>query len=288
MKKVSKILVMLAIFGLSVSANAQSTPEAIIKQCPDLPSVANLVASNDDKAKTTIEGFHAKIDELLRRVEKENDSKVAIAGTAGKTDAEKIAKQMTGHSIEELENMSQEDMEKMAQQLIAQQMAAVGKGNTQAKAEDAKSLLEAQTELREINERWQKIDELCINEIKEIAKKIDDIYVKYQKQIDAVPMSGMAFGIEPVYLESEIEQIRKFKNQRDTECYTLWRAQISKIQERIKSKLADVKRYDELSVITLSAQGLTSAAKAMPSIGLSIAEQYLSYTERVTSLPNKE
>jgi hypothetical protein len=189
---------------------------------------------------------------------------------------------MTGHSVAELENMSEEELRKMAMQMMS-----TGTGNMPTKATDAGALIEAQNDINKINERWLDLDRLCRKETEEIADKIEGLYVKYQKQIDAVPMSGMAFGVEPVYLESEIQQIESLKRQRDTECFTLWRAHIAKMQGRIKSKMADVKRYDEAYATTLSSSGMTSTAKVAPSSGLTVAEQYINCAKEVTSLPKK-
>ena len=114
-----KQMTVLAMFALTaISAQAQSTPEAIIGQCPDLPSVATLAASPDNQAaQAAKEAFFAKIAALRESGKKASERVSNAAGTAARNDAERVAQQQTGRSVAELQNMSAAEAEAMGRQL---------------------------------------------------------------------------------------------------------------------------------------------------------------------------
>ncbi|MDR0825408.1 MAG: hypothetical protein LBN74_09965, partial [Prevotella sp.] len=355
-----KQIIILLLCALPFGAAAQTTPEAIIGQCPNLPSVAHLAARFDNEtAQAAIQEFFDELKVVREAAIKA--SELAQEGTkeAAISDAERIAKQETGKSVTELQNMSDAEAQAMAQKLVGQKMSAAGLGNMSLKdlqALEGKSNAEimatmtgnidfgltpqeikamegmsdkqieaymkkgdrmqrmqaagvnaagspkikqtdAQTkkalsqtaivdEINRIKERWNDIDNLCKKETQEVAVKIAEIKKRYRSQIDAIPRSGLIAGHESVYTQSEEKAVTRLRIACDTECYTLWRNQISKIQGRIKTKMPDAYRMDELTSQSFAAGGMTAMGKInIHGYVYSIADQYLDIAANVTSLP---
>jgi hypothetical protein len=143
MKRVRFLLVMLALLTVS-TAQAQNTPEALIRQCPDLPSVDYLMVTNVqyamslhgqpfkekvEKAHETIQKFLDDIDTLKQKGEAALAPIKAAVEAGAKKDADRIAKQVTGRSTEQLENMSDKELEAMANSMVSQRISAAGLGN---------------------------------------------------------------------------------------------------------------------------------------------------------------
>jgi hypothetical protein len=293
----------------AISAKAQTTPQAIIGQCPDLPSVANLAASSDNEAaNAAIDAFQGQLNRLRDKVREANKRESDVASAAARQDAERITKEKTGKSVNEIQNMSAAQQEALGRQLAGQQLSSMGLGNmsmADLEALEGKSdeeiiatfskvkptvspngaiPAEVNTgELRKIQEQWSEIDLLNNKEIQEVAQKIAEIQERYRPQIEAIPHSNL---LGNAYNKSEEAAYNKLASARDSECYTLWRNQVGKIQGRIKTKLADAPRYDELTAQSFASGGLTSTAKVdMQGAAWSIANEYLNATASITNLP---
>ncbi len=353
-----KILFTTIITLAALTARAQATPEALIGQCPSMPSVAVLAAAygNDDAALARVEEFSGQIRRLQEKCRQESERGVEAAAMS---DAERIAKQQTGHSIAELENMSEAQLLAAANQMAGKKIAAAGLGNMslsdlqalegksdeeimkaftggtalggltpeelkamenmtdkqaeaylqqgdrmqriqaaadspQAKARmaeagqqaaKAKSQTDIAAAMKKITDRWAEIDRLNNKEMEDVVLQIDAVCKRYDAQIKAVPRSALLHGHVDIYSESEERTVRNLSSARDSECFTLWSNQISKMQGRLKTKLADVPEYDALLKQQMAGGGMTATAKVMPSMGLDIAAQYLSTTAGVTSYP---
>ncbi|MDR1678811.1 MAG: hypothetical protein LBR81_03440, partial [Prevotellaceae bacterium] len=300
MKSLKLLSVSLAILVCS-SVQAQNTPEAIIGQCPFLPSVADLSNQSDNPV---ITDFDNQIEFLRKKSKEAIDKRSGGIEAATMQDAEKMTQQMTGRSVSQLQNMSKAEQQAMGQQMAQQQLAAAGMGNMsmadlqalsgksdeemmavmmsgsanstgltaaelkamenmtdaqieaymkqgdrmqrmqaaastpQAKKQQAEaqaaskkgmSAQQISTEIQQINSRWQDIDKLNAKETAEAARKIAEIQARYNKQINAIPRSALAGGHESTYSESEQKAVSKLYSARDTECYTLWRNQVSQM-----------------------------------------------------------
>jgi phage host-nuclease inhibitor protein Gam len=363
MKKVNfKLMAVLAMFAIvAISAQAQTTPEAIIGQCPDLPSVAHLAAPSDNQAAfAALDAFRGKIAALREKKKKTGDRISAGTRESAISDTERIVRQTTGRSVTEIQNMSEAEKQAMGQQLAQKQLAAAGMGNmsmeqlqalagksddeiaaamtaggmtvggltpeelkamekmtdaqraaymqqgdrmqrmqaaaptaqqqrnARTQARNAQSQANASADLKRITDRWQEIDRLNEKETREVAAKCAEISAKYDPQIAAIVSKGYFDGLT-TYTAEETKaagkRVAALRQACNTESYTLWRNQVAKMQGRIKTKMADVARYDELMAQSLSSGGMTSTAKAMPSIGFEIAGQYLDVASSVTSLP---
>jgi hypothetical protein len=135
MKKVKFLLA-----GLILSCSmtqAQNSPEGIIGQCPDLLSsaiIANHRTYNSDKGEK-VQAYHNKIREL-----KERNDALVVETTGSEADiakyqqqsvaaGEKHAKQMTGKSLSQLQNMSKAEKKAVAKEAANKQLQAVGLGN---------------------------------------------------------------------------------------------------------------------------------------------------------------
>ncbi|MCL2133646.1 MAG: hypothetical protein FWH39_04830, partial [Bacteroidales bacterium] len=286
------------------------------------------------------------------------DRASAGAEVAARSDADRMTQQTIGRSVNEIQNMSDAQLEAFAQQQTSARMSAAGLGNmsiaqlealgsksddeimatllgsganntgltaeeimamekmndrqreaymnqgdrkqrvqaaanspqaqnqraqAQTQAASAQAQAQVSAELKQISDRWQEIDRLNQQETEEVAQKIMEIHARYDPQVAAVRRTGGSHG--DAYTEAEQRTVNSLNAARFTECYTLWRNQVGKMQGRIKTKLADVARYDELTAQSIRASGGTATAQKMPSIGFSIAGQYLDATSSVTTLP---
>jgi hypothetical protein len=153
MKTIKILLANLALLFVCGAMQAQVTPQAVIGQCPDLPSAATLAtAANDSEsaAYRTVSEFLERIKALDKQYAGSNDASLNIseaelssAMTQHVADTEKQLKAKTGKSIAEIQSMSSAEQEalgkKMQQQALKdveqrmagaqQQMAAAGMGN---------------------------------------------------------------------------------------------------------------------------------------------------------------
>ena len=128
---------LMVVFGCG-GMQAQSTPDAIIRQCPDLPSVAQL-ATPDNAA---IDDFLGQISNLHQKLSQIADNEEKARKTAMLSDAEQLTLKTTGHSVGQIQNMSGAEMEALTQQLASQRMSSAGLGNMtleQLQALDGKS-----------------------------------------------------------------------------------------------------------------------------------------------------
>jgi hypothetical protein len=122
---------MFALLLLTYSVmRAQTMPEAIIGQTPDLPSAQTLAKGGDE-----LDEFVAQIKQLSKRNEaglsKQLPSEAEIATTQQKAvaDAEAQAKQLTGKSIAELQNLSDAEAQAVARKAADKQLKTAGLGN---------------------------------------------------------------------------------------------------------------------------------------------------------------
>jgi hypothetical protein len=119
---------------ISGTAQAQSTPEAIIGQTPGFPPAATLAAAkngNDQPAAyQVINSFVEKIETL--RKQNEQDGGGISAESREKVQAqvmansEKLFKQMTGKSISELENLSEAEQQAVIEEITEQYLSSMG------------------------------------------------------------------------------------------------------------------------------------------------------------------
>ena len=297
MKKVANtVLVTVALSLICGKAMMQTTPEAYIKQCPDLPSVANLAAPYENEAaKKAVQTFENNLSTLQNKLEAAIESAKEAEDKANMQDSERIEKQLGANkgsaekAIAALENKSAEEIVNAALSgnlnlgdLLAGSMDLMSnEGQVEA------MMLSAQNPIKmeEISSKWNDTDGLIKKERKEVIAKLNEIREKYEKQIKAVPCTGPSGEMGPTYTKSEEATLNKLMQSEREECFTLWRAHIVKTQERVKSKLTDVPKYDQYLIQMLTASGQTASAKAAMSSGFLVAKQYLEISNSVTSLP---
>ena len=110
----------------SIALSGAATPEAIIKQCPALPAVKQLVDGiNTYASGPEIDAFHAKIEALRENAKRNVEVADKATEAVAREDGDRIARRFTGRSLDELENMNEADTEAM----INQHLAASGLGN---------------------------------------------------------------------------------------------------------------------------------------------------------------
>ncbi len=340
--------------GMAATVRAQTTPEALIGQCPSLPAVSTLAAwatsSDNQAAQQAIDAFLDKINALNEKGNQMAERMMPGIQAAAMSDADRVARQQTGKSIQEIQGMSDRQLEAFANQQAASRLSSAGLGgmslsqlqSLEGKSEEeilnalsgsvtgmtgltAKELkamenmtekqaeaylkqgdrmqrmqaaaarqpqiqpsadprLDQAEELQRITDRWTEIDRLNAQEAEQTVQKIYEIQARYQPRIDAIKPTGVMHDTE-IFTESEARARQGLAMAMNSECYTLWCNRISNAQGRIKTKLADVDNYDRINSQLLAAGGGAATAKVMPSIGYSIAGQYLSLASSVTTLP---
>jgi hypothetical protein len=361
MKQTKLLLLCAVLLTGGATLRAQITPEALIGQCPDLPSASTLVAySTDDEntaAQQAIQTFRDQIAALKERAKKESNRVSDIAGTAARSDAERLTQQMTGKSVTEVQNMSKADTEAMGMQMVQKQLKSAGLGNMsladlqalEGKSEDEivaamsgggvtmgglrpdelkalegmneqqaaaymqqgdrmqrmqqsydpSALKKSQeagrkaaanqqigNDMKQINDRWAEIDRLMEKETAEVGAQLEQIGEKYLPELHALAARYGDGKVDatPAEIEAASARMKVLRVAMKTEQAPVWRNHIAKMQSRIKSKLADGPRMDDLYAQSLGISGMNELAKVgMQPYSYSIAGDYLDMARQVTN-----
>lgn len=217
----------------------------------------------------------------LKSLEGKSDDEVINAMTGGKglavgglTDAEVRAMQGITPAQREA-YMKQGD--RMERAKAAGQSQAAPRSMTPAQAQTYAAQGQPDPELKRIADRWAEIDRVNAKEKADVMERIHAVYAVYIPQIEAIKPTGLSHGTD-VYTESEEKAMESLREAMRSECFTLWRNLMSAMQGRIKTKMADVPRYD----------ALRRSEIAPPSYGYEIASQYLDVAASVTAYPVPE
>jgi hypothetical protein len=152
--------------------------------------------------------------------------------------------------------------------------------NVTTQSRNAQAQAGVVAEMKRITDRWAEIDRLNAEQTQDVAVKCAEITARYAPQIAAVPRSDKQKDGD-YYTESEQRAVSRLSIAEFSEKLTLWRNLVSTMQGRIKTKMADVARYNELSAQTMASGGVT----AISYMRYQIASDYLDLTESVTILP---
>ena len=291
MKRMKSLLAILTLLLFAVTVQAQVTPQAIIGQAPALPSVNNLVVTNVsydkslhgapfeekvDNAYTAIKTFHDNIGALEEKSRETAKPVEAAIGGAKKQEADRLAKQMTGRSTAQLQNMNEKQMEAMGSDLVAQRLAAAGLGNmslADLKALEGKSQEEvmaslgnanptqagtppkataAQTketaDLERINKQKMNIQVLNNQTTDEALVELKKIYDKHsealtkRKEIAREYFEGYMDHRQYTHDQYAVAQ-RDYESVQEaylTESYTYWLGVVASMQERTREMIAQV------------------------------------------------
>lgn len=316
--------------NVSAPQPVKITPQEIIDQCLDLPSVETLVLTHMDyeprvyeppflekveRAHKAIDGFRDQIKLLHKQRDEIGEAANAAVETAGKQDADRIARQQTGRSADQLRNQSDKQTEAMAGDMVAKRMAEQGLGNmslADLQALEGKSDEEimkamegvtptqvgtpqqqagkaaAEAGLIRIRDRWAAIDREISESLPEVTEAFKVTYEEYREELnekaaivreyyegytDHKQYSHEQYAAAQRNLDSLLEKYL-------TTCFHLWSGHVRWMQERVKTKMADVAEYDRLL-----AQTMTVGGSALPSVGYDVAGQYLDMANGITMPP---
>jgi hypothetical protein len=156
--------------------------------------------------------------------------------------------------------------------------------NVRSQTRKAQAKVDVVAEMKRITDRWAEIDRLNDNDMQALAPKFDEIAAKYRPEMNKIAAKYFDGKVDatPEEIEAASERHLKLQQAMATENYTLRRSVLPKLQGRIKTKMADVARYDELYAQSMASGGMTATAQHIPSIGFEIARQYLDMTESIT------
>jgi hypothetical protein len=335
-----KLTALIAIFALCASfARAQTTPETIIMHCPDHLTAWDLALLDVYPAEGTLtekvldaqnskDTFYEKIrllHEIRKDIEKKDD---ANAEVAAKKDADRLVRQQTGgHSIEQVQNMSDAERMKMANGMVSEKLGAMGLGNmslgdlqalegksdeeimkamsgivpaqigaqTNKQADNAVAQVAAQAELKKIQDKWAEIDRLCNQDIANAQTQLKAIYEKYRVALKEKSVILLPFQDGKVDQElfdngykAALGNYRAVMYDYLVACYEDWDETLAVVKARIRSKLADVPRFDELMAKNMSLNGMTATSRTLSSTGYDIAAEYLNAAASIISPPLPE
>ena len=263
-----------------------ATPVEIIRQCPALPSVKQLVNSiNIHASGSEVEAFEAQVVTLRDNAKSILESADQEAQTASDQDADRVAKQFTGYSQTEMDKMSEAEQEAM----VSKMLSSMGMGETlDQSGMDAEEIMKTNTELQSINKRWREFALQNEKDEKEAERQIAAIDAKYAPKVFAIKPTKWVSGEDARYdfTDAELKAREDLIVACRTEQFTLWRNHTVKMQERIKTVIDnEVPHYDELMKQHLIATGMTSSAPLTPSAGYNFAIDYLYTAGSVTQLP---
>jgi hypothetical protein len=276
-------VIMIACLAAAIAAQAQNTPEALIRQCPVLPLIDNLMVTNVqyamslhgepfrekvDSAHQAIKRFHDGISALEQQGAQATEPIRAVVEAGARNNADNIARQMTGRSAEQLENMSDKELEAMAGGMVSQRISAAGLGNmsiADLQALDGKSEAEimkamgnakpaqagaapkataTQNKEREAVERIEgearRIRALNDLTVRGAREDLKDIYNKYSEHL--IKRGKRASEMFEGYMDHRqfthdqyaVAQ-REYENVQEqylTECFTHWLGMVTYMQER--------------------------------------------------------
>ncbi len=269
--------------GTGVQTAAGQTPQQLIDRCPAFPSLDYLmaiydgVAIYDEQRKAdawqAIETFNREIDALRqqgRDIAKEQKAAwVPGARKDGEALAERTAQQAVGRSVEELQNMSDVELQAMSNDIVAQRMAGNVQSAPAVAPQQHAGTAQIETALKQITDRWAAINRQNQQEATDAQAHFKAVYERYRPVLNE-KKAIIAKFFEGSESEGDI-------NPRYT------KQTVRRAQERIASKMADVPEYDRLTAQKMSATGIST--HGMPTLGYDIAEEYFDATRSVTNPP---
>jgi hypothetical protein len=222
-----------------------------------------------------------------------------MAENMGLTAAE--MKAMEGMSDKEIEAyMKQGDrMQRMQNSSLAKAAKKNQSRQPQLNEAEIHALGNATEEQRKYMERTDAMNKLHEKEHAELAAQIQSIRNKHYSTAAYLKAQKIRSdcGGKTIYTNAQCEaaaaQMRAAHIACDTECFVLWRNQVTKEQGRIKTLLPDAKRIDDLQAQAAKAQAKMNP-NAMSGITQKISDGmmqrqavsiYLNVTESVISLP---
>jgi hypothetical protein len=318
-------LALMTVFGAAQAQKPQGiTPQQMMERTHALPSEENLVLvdiyggiSSEDlgtlapkvrAAKKEKQEFYDKIDALRQQAGEVVEAQEAAIESAGRQDADRIARRQTGRSAEQLENMSDKELEGMAGGMVQQRLGAAGLGNMSLadlqalegksdeeilKAMEGATPTQADAALKRITDRWAAIDreiDESIHGPDGTNKLYADMYEERRPELTEklnilLPFqagAGDQDSFDAGY-EGALANYRAVCSSYLMACYRNWLAHVRWMQGRVEAKMADVAEYDRLTAQKMSATGMGGTARQMPSAGYDIAVQYLEITSQATA-----
>ncbi len=107
---------------LPTLAQAQVTPEAIIGQCPQLPTVAELSSLNQD----AVDAFTQEINQAIRQVKKANEKQMAASTGQYRSDLNASLKAQYGKTADDFESMSETERQRFGENYAQKRLQSMG------------------------------------------------------------------------------------------------------------------------------------------------------------------
>lgn len=163
-------------------AQAQSTPEAIIGACPELPSAQALAAGQTETFLQSIKNLHERLGQQSSVAPTINEAELKSNVEQYQQKAVSDLERKTGKSLDQIQNMSAAEQEAMGRKLVDQQMAqSAGLGNM--KLSDLEGKSEKEIEAMMMAQMAQSTG-LTPQEIEAMSKMSDKQIEAYMKQGD--------------------------------------------------------------------------------------------------------
>jgi hypothetical protein len=221
-----------------------------------------------------------------------NMSLSQLQGLAGKSEAEITAAMTAGGAT--IGGLTMEEIQAMEKMTDAQKAAYMQQGdrmqrmqaavpnaqqsrNVTAQARNAQAQAGVVAEMKRITDSWLEIDRVNERDAEETAAECAKISDRYQPQMAAIAARYFDGKVDATPEEIEAANVRhkNLMTAEATEIYTLQRNRITRQLGRIKTKMADVARYDQLMAQSMASGGLGATSQKIPSLGFEIAKEYL-------------
>ncbi len=299
-----------------------TTPEELISYVPELPTVHTLATyargvEDTPEATQQISLFDEQLNKVRGHYKylRAQYSEVLQANVKQGVDA--LVYRQTGHTLEEVEGMSDAELEALAMQQATQitgmseqelqDMAAKMENmseeeqqayiqnsgiltrvmqnamtmqTTPAQAEQTLAMTQINDEMQVVQKRWDNIDKQYAQERQDVLTKIRSIEDAYEKQMPK-PQPNPIHGLE-AYTPAQEKEVAQLRQACYTECFTLWRNLIAKQQGVLRERLTECVQMDKLEAQYMQQSGMPSNPRTAT---WTVVDEYIDITTEVTSLP---
>jgi hypothetical protein len=263
-----KFLFLSMMLGTAMMASAQTAEEEIMKLLPKMPTETEMIRYHKEKNSPSSENItvaqpylYGNFHNALKNARDKADKKIKEVGETSRARAMKSKAAGTDYTVEEIENMSEAEQEKMAMAMAQKKLAGMGLNlsdlpsdgrklsDAQAKALAGKVMAKAKSgQLQETNpkqaELMLKLQELSTEEfqrvttiddpLKTAAQKGRQLYARdYKDRIDALVAQQKA--LKYVFMEKYTEE-DKPKVEAETKKYNELAVQIWEIENEFYAK----------------------------------------------------
>lgn len=165
-----------------VSLDNANTPEAVIGQCPDLPAAGTLAACDQSNASDEPRRiFLDKMEKIGKRLQEIIDSAEEISKKNLTQAAGKQVRDLTGKSLDEVQNMSEAELERMGMGIADKQLKQMGIKKSARQLAQQGELSEAEQQ-QMAGDVMKKMSGLSMKEVQALQNMSEEEQMAYMQQ----------------------------------------------------------------------------------------------------------